>query len=202
MDSSCIILCGLPQSLKRKDYMGNKNYFEAKCDYFNRWLLIICRNLRPPKTHHGFHIEILYELSVNKIYCNHLSWERKSLLICRICILENASGIFPAQQCKATLTDVSWCCCDTRTLKTLNECTLLNIARIHQVIYIQIQFRWLSKWRLRENSSKHTPRGATTPSPMRGMETSSLEFFSEHFLHVWFGGGKWMNKELLLKWHR
>lgn len=47
----------------------------------------------------------LYGLNANKIYGNNLSWELKSSLICRIGTLENASGIFPFQRCKAIVTD-------------------------------------------------------------------------------------------------
>lgn len=50
---------------------------------------------------------LLYELSANKIYGNDLLRESKSMLMCRIGTLENASGTFPAQQRKATVTDVS-----------------------------------------------------------------------------------------------
>lgn len=107
---------------------------------------------------------LLYELSANKIYGNDLLRESKSMLMCRIGTLENASGTFPAQQRKATVTDVSWWCCGARTLKTLNKCTLLNILHIHPSGDCQNEDK--------ENSSKHTPGGATTLSSMRGMGTS------------------------------
>lgn len=124
----------LRETRKTWEKHGNKNYFETKCKYLNRWLLIIWMNLQLLKHIMDFILmdsSLFYELSANKIYSNDLLRESKSMLICRIGTLENASGTLPAQQRKATVSSVSLWCCGARILKTLNECTLLNILHIH-----------------------------------------------------------------------
>lgn len=126
-----MILCDLPQLLRAKAAQGTRIILKQNVNILvvDYWLFVGISSLLK---HIMDFSSFLYGLNANKIYGNNLSWALKSLLICRIGTLENASGIFPFQHCKATVTDFFfWCRCDARTLKRWNECTPLNMPHTH-----------------------------------------------------------------------
>lgn len=99
-----MILCDLPQLLRAKPTQGTRIILKQNVNILivDYWLFVGISSLLK---HIMDFSSFLYGLNANKIYGNNLSWELKSFLICWIGPLENASGIFPFQQCKATVTD-------------------------------------------------------------------------------------------------
>lgn len=99
-----MILCDLPQLLRVKPTQGTRIILKQNVNILiaDYWVFVGISSLLK---HIMDFSSFLYGLNANKIYGNNLPWELKSLLVCRRGTLENACGIFPFQQCKATVTD-------------------------------------------------------------------------------------------------